>query len=213
MSGSCPSPIAPSYSAALGQAQATTILNAHLHNCGSFPRIENPFLSSKVYGCSFNFQECRLGCIALRNLFTSAVGLTPYPLDFLPANIPNLAHLVTLVRTRMQPWNLRDVRTFLTSLHAFGAFRVVGLQSFGHEKCPDTATDLPSFLHGMGHQGHPKRVFIPTKRISMSEWELWSNGGGNLGKCRTHAPCSGSALRIYTSVHDQNSWQMTGGVA
>ena len=97
--------------------------------------------------------------------------------DFTTSNLPNLTHLVCSVLTVMEPWNKESALIFLTLIQEFKKLRVVGLQPFDENRCPGHVTDLPAFLHQLGHHGHPGLVFIPAKKFSVNDWENWVSGG------------------------------------
>jgi hypothetical protein len=84
-------------------------------------------------------------------------------------------NLPSLRRSRMLSVT-GDLRTFLSGLHKFDNLRVVGLQPFRSIDDPDVDTDLPSFLRRIGHEGHPKLVFIPAREFSEEDWESWLGG-------------------------------------
>jgi hypothetical protein len=96
--------------------------------------------------------------------------------QFTPATLPNLTHLVCTIIVSGNIWHDEDLLAFFTSLHHFRKLRVVGLQPSHFHRRPH----LPTFLQAIGHQGHPKLVFIPTQLFSMNVCESWLSGDENI---------------------------------
>jgi hypothetical protein len=170
----------------LGQCSQLRYLVVHAELLGTTSPPTIPSLSHLVIYGPLSFDIIKypiLRSVTHLRLLTPGSG-DICPAAWTPENLPSLTHLVLAVHLWIPSPAIHEWRDFLTSLHAFTKFHVVGLYTSSrwatHPRYV-TMTNLPYFLKRIGgHRGHPKLVFLTPRTFVPAEWDDWVRGGESI---------------------------------